>query len=204
MRNAGCEVAFDDTTNETCIWMTWVCHAMLVVQQWWWWHRGWRPRWRWRVRQRSGRLYKQDIRSLSNATFSFGTSATWLSSSSKSAAVDKISSKSDDFSLRYGDISIFKMAAVRHLGIVLPPYETTPEVSVAGRSFFLEFWGLWTPKRDYSSSRPPKGTSLRKSAFVKLSTEKIRWGVWRVGELTKSDGHTDRQRHRMTAKAALA
>ena len=54
MRNAGCEVAFDDTTNETCIWMTWVCHAMLVVQQWWWWHRGWRPRWRWRVRQRSG------------------------------------------------------------------------------------------------------------------------------------------------------
>jgi len=32
------------------------------------------------------------------------------------------------FSLRYGDISIFKMAAVRHLGIVLPPYETTHEV----------------------------------------------------------------------------
>ena len=128
MRNAGCEVAFDDTTNETCIWMTWVCHAMLVVQQWWWWHRGWRPRWRWRVRQRSGRLYKQDIRSLSNATFSFGTSATWLSSSSKSAAVDKISSKSDDFSLRYGDVSIFKMEAVRHFGIVLPPYETTHEV----------------------------------------------------------------------------
>ena len=36
--------------------------------------------------------------------------------------------KSDDFTLRYGDISIFKMAAVRHLGIVLPPYETTHEV----------------------------------------------------------------------------
>jgi len=46
--------------------------------------------------------------------------------------VYKITSKSDDFSLRYGDISIFKMAAVRHLGIVLPPYES--EVSVAGRS----------------------------------------------------------------------
>ena len=30
---------------------------------------------------------------------------------------------------------IFKMAAVRHLGIVLPPYETTHEVSVAGRSY---------------------------------------------------------------------
>jgi len=28
----------------------------------------------------------------------------------------------------------FKMAAVRHLGIVLPPHETTHEVSVAGRS----------------------------------------------------------------------
>jgi len=26
------------------------------------------------------------------------------------------------------------------------------------------FWGLWTPKCDYSSSRPPKGTFLRKSA----------------------------------------
>ena len=38
------------------------------------------------------------------------------------------------FSLRYGNISIFKMAAVRHLGIVLPPYETTHEVSVAGRN----------------------------------------------------------------------
>jgi len=50
---------------------------------------------------------------------------TWRSSSSKSAAVYKISWKSDDFSLRHGDISIFKMAAARHLGIVLPPYETT-------------------------------------------------------------------------------
>jgi len=54
----------------------------------------------------------------------------WRSSSSKSAAVYKISWKSDDFSLRYGDISIFKMAAVRHLGIVLPPFETTHKVSV--------------------------------------------------------------------------
>ena len=65
-------------------------------------------------------------RSLSNATFSF--LITWRSSSSKSAAVYKISSQSDDYSLRYGDISIFKMAVVRHLGIVLPPYETTHEV----------------------------------------------------------------------------
>ena len=39
---------------------------------------------------------------------------------------------------------------------------------------------------DYSSSRPPKDTSLRKSACFKLSTVKIRWGVWPVGELTES------------------
>ena len=45
--------------------------------------------------------------------------------------------KSDD--LRYGDISIFKMAAVRHLVIVLPPYETTHEVPVAGRSCLSNF-----------------------------------------------------------------
>jgi len=72
-------------------------------------------------------------RSLSNATFSF--LITWRSSSSKSAVVYKISWKSYDFSLKYGDISILKMAAVRYLGIVLPPYETTHEVSVAGRSW---------------------------------------------------------------------
>ena len=52
------------------------------------------------------------------------------------------------------------------------------------------------PKRDYLSSRPPSGTSLRKSASVKLSTVKIRWGVWPLGELTESvtDTHTDTHR----------
>jgi len=57
------------------------------------------------------------------------------------------------------------------------------------------FWRTWTHKCDYSSSRPPKGTSLRKSASFKLSTVKIHWGVWPVGELTESatDTHTDRQ-----------
>ena len=41
------------------------------------------------------------------------------------------------------------------------------------------FWGgeLWTRKCRYSLSRPPKGTSLRKSASLKLSAVKIRWGV---------------------------
>jgi len=43
-------------------------------------------------------------------------SVTWLSSGSISNVVYQISSKSDDFSLRYGDFTIFKMAAGRHLG----------------------------------------------------------------------------------------
>jgi len=42
----------------------------------------------------------------------------------------------------YGDITIFKMAAVRHLGIVLPPYETTHEVSIAGRSCVSNFMSI--------------------------------------------------------------
>jgi len=41
---------------------------------------------------------------------------TLLSSCSTSAAVYQISSKSVDFWLRYGDLTIFKMAAVCHLG----------------------------------------------------------------------------------------
>ena len=54
------------------------------------------------------------------------------------------------------------------------------------------FGGLWTPKCDYSSSRPPKGTSLGKSASFKLSTVKNP-----LKDLTcrrvdrKCDGHTD-------------
>jgi len=54
------------------------------------------------------------------------------------------------------------------------------------------FWGLWTHRCDYSSSRHPKGTSLRKYTSFKLSTVKIHWGVWPVGELTESvtDTHT--------------
>ena len=81
-----------------------------------------------------------ELMSLSNATFLF--LITSRSSSSKSAAVYKISSKSDYFSPRFGDISIFKMAAVRHLGIVLAPYETTHEISVAGRSCLSNFLSI--------------------------------------------------------------
>jgi len=35
------------------------------------------------------------------------------------------------------------MAAVRHLGIVLPSYETTREVPVAGRSCLWNFMSIW-------------------------------------------------------------
>ena len=85
----------------------------------------------------------------------------------------------------FGDITIFKMADVHHLGIVLPPYETTHKVSVAGRSCLSNFMSIWSEdiaiwifhifglkclftspkwfflgtldhKCDYSSSRPQK------------------------------------------------
>jgi len=71
------------------------------------------------------------------------------------------------------------------------------------RSPKLGFWRTLDPNCNYSSSRrdeTPKGTSLRKSASFKLSTVKIRWGVWPVGELAESvmDTHTDRQTDRHT------
>ena len=60
------------------------------------------------------------------------------------------------------------------------------------------FGGLWTLTCDYSSSWPPKGIFLRKSASFMLSTVIIRWGVWPVGELTESvtDTHTHTHTHR--------
>jgi len=45
----------------------------------------------------------------------FSFFVTRLSSGSISDVMYQLSSKSDDFSLRYGDLTIFKMAAVRHL-----------------------------------------------------------------------------------------
>jgi len=44
---------------------------------------------------------------------------TWLSLGSISAVVYQILSKLDDFSLIYGDLAIFKMAAVRHFKFVM-------------------------------------------------------------------------------------
>ena len=42
-------------------------------------------------------------------------------------------SKWDDFSLRYGDLAIFKMAAVRHLGFVM-----TSQYCIAGHTFVVQ------------------------------------------------------------------
>jgi len=61
------------------------------------------------------------------------------------------------------------------------------------------FGGLWTHKCNYSSSRPPKGTSLHKSASFKLSTVKnpLRGRTCRRVD-RKCDGHvhhTHRQTH---------
>jgi len=49
----------------------------------------------------------------------FNFLVTWLSSGSICNVVYQISSKSDDFSVSYGDLAIFIMAAVRHLGFVM-------------------------------------------------------------------------------------
>jgi len=121
--------------------------------------------------------------------------------------------------LRYGDISIFKMAAVRHLGIrdhprslcCWPQLPVKFHVNLIHRSedraiwifrifglkclFRLPKWGFWgtlDPINVTIHQRPPKGTSLHKSASFKLSTVIIRWGVWPVDELTESvtDTHT--------------
>jgi len=80
-------------------------------------------------------------------------------------------------SLKYGDISIFKMAGVRHLGIVLPPYDATNSLLLAAaacqiscqsdaqiwRYSYLNFSHIWlerpmqAPKmRVWGEFGPPK------------------------------------------------
>jgi len=49
------------------------------------------------------------------------------------AVVYQILSKSDDFSLSYGDLAILKMAAVRHLGFVV-----TSQNCIAGHIFVVQ------------------------------------------------------------------
>ena len=119
-------------------------------------------------------------RSLSNATFSF--LITWRSSSSKSAAVYKISWKSDEFSLRYGDNRFSKWRPFAILELFYhhtrPPTKSVKfYVNLTHRSEDIAIWifriylawnayscpqnrgsdGLWSTKCDYSPSRPPKG-----------------------------------------------
>jgi len=57
----------------------------------------------------------------------------WLSLGSISAVVYQILSKSHNFSLRYGDLAIFEMAAVRHLGFV-----TTSKYCIATHIFVVQ------------------------------------------------------------------
>ena len=58
---------------------------------------------------------------------------TWLSLGSISAVVYQILSKSDHLSLRYGDLAIFKTAAVRHLGFFM-----TSQYCIAGHIFVVQ------------------------------------------------------------------
>ena len=51
----------------------------------------------------------------------------------KYVVVYQIFSKSDDFSLRYGDLAIFKMADVRHLGFVM-----TSQYCIVGHIFVVQ------------------------------------------------------------------
>jgi len=48
-------------------------------------------------------------------------------------SVPTILSKSDDFSLRYGDLAIFKMAAARYLGFVM-----TSQYCIAGHAVVVQ------------------------------------------------------------------
>jgi len=162
-------------------------------------------------------------RSLSNATFSF--LIMWCSSSSISAAVYKISSKSDDFSLRYGDRSIFKKVAVRLLELFYhhtrPPTKslllaaTACQISCQSgtqiwRYSYLNFRHIWletpiqAPKmgvlEDFGPLNviihhrdPQKAHPCLDPRLFKLSTVKIHWRVWPVGELREGVTDTDRQ-----------
>ena len=131
------------------------------------------------------------------------------------AAACQISSQSDTQIWRYSYLNFFAYLAwnpsihpfilyqttkVHRLGIHIKRYKHTAYTQTEMKCLFRpqngSFGELWTPKCNYSSSRPPKGTSLRKSASFKLSTVKIRWRVWPVGELTESVTDTHTHTHR--------
>jgi len=100
------------------------------------------------------------------------------------AAACQISCRSDTQIWRYSYLNF------SHIWLAMPIQ--APKIRVLGDS--------GPPKCDYSSSRPPKSTSLHKSASFKLSTVKIRWGVWPVGELTESVMDTQTDTHTHTGK----
>ena len=100
----------------------------------------------------------------------------------KSAAVYKISWKLDDFysatrmhsadyKSMYRDISIYKMATVRHLGIVLAPYETTHEVSAAGHSCLSNFMSIWHRSDDIA-------IWIFRMFGLKCLFRPPKWGFW--------------------------
>jgi len=145
---------------------------------------------------------------------------TWRSSGSKSAAVYKISSKSDRMIFHWY-MAIYRFSKWRPFAILELFYnhtrQTTKSLLLAAaacqiscqsdtqiwRYSYLNFSHIWLempiqasiwrflgdfrPLNVISHHRDPqKAHFLRKSALFKLSTVKIRWGVWPVGELTES------------------
>ena len=107
------------------------------------------------------------------------------------------------FSLRYGVISIFKMAAVRdhprslccwpqlpvefHVNLIHRPEDIAVRIfrifafNHLFRSPKWGFGGTFDHNCDYSSSRHPKDTSLCKSASVDVSHVKIGSAAWALG-----------------------
>jgi len=90
----------------------------------------------------------------------FSDLVTWLLSSSKSAVVHQISSKSDDSSLRYGDLTSLKMSAVRHVEFSKFGVYVTWPLSHAILFFMQNFTEigqaaaeLW-PKKQFAIWRP--------------------------------------------------
>jgi len=112
-----------------------------------------------------------------------------------STLVYQISSKSDYFSLRCGDLTIFKMAAVRHLGFVM-----TLQYCITGHTFVVQIlsWNFmsreklsqnganlekWGSKYQIICSQSREGTSLRGTACFGVFCVKIRPGSLAYSEL---------------------
>ena len=128
-------------------------------------------------------------------------------------------SRHKDRDMRYGDISIFKMAAVRHLGIVLATVRdrsqslllATAACQISCQSD-AHIWRYFAQLAWLAYSGPQNGGFGPPNVIIHhrysqkahpcvhsrlLSYQlKIRWGVWPVGKLTESGTH----RHTHTGK----